>query len=449
MSTAVERVVIVGASLAGLRAAEALRIQGFKGNLTLIGEEPHEPYDRTFFSKQVALGTLQADRTALARYQELNAEWRVGIKATGLKLESCCVELGTGESIPFDRLLIATGMRARPWHRTEEAGLDGVLTLRTREDAARVRAALASNPKRVVVIGGGFTGSEVASTCRELGLPVTLIERNETPLASALGCAVGQFAGSLQLLHGVDLLCGHTVEKISGDAAKHVRQVYVAGRGQPIEADLVIVALGSLPNVEWLSDSGLAVGPHGVYCDESCRALNRFGVATDHIYVAGDVAQFSHPLLPSSFVTLEHWSNAVNQAGIAAYNMLNTEEQPRPHIGLPTFWSSQFQVSVKAVGLPSMADQVVFTQGSPDAGHFVAIYGRDNRIVAAVAFDQAKWLPHYRKLIETGAPFPCIAGVDASSSARILSPEFPVASSHEVKVPYSYPDQLASHPAAC
>jgi NADPH-dependent 2,4-dienoyl-CoA reductase/sulfur reductase-like enzyme len=431
----------VGASLAGLRAAETLRERGFQGNLTLIGEESHEPYDRTFFSKQVALGMIQADRTALARRQDVRAEWRLGVKATGLKLESHLVELETGESVPYDRLLIATGMRARPWNNVKEAAFDGVLTLRTREDAAKLRTALARSPRRVVVIGGGFTGSEVASTCRELGLPITLIERNRTPLASALGCVVGQAAALLHIAHGVELLCGQTVVRIEGDLQNHVRQVHVVGRAQPIETDLVVVALGSISNVEWLSGSGLAVGPRGVACDASGRAFDHFGIATDDVYVAGDVARFPHPLFNFEFITQEHWSNAVTQAKLAASNMLNTQGWNCPNVSLPTFWSSQFNVSIKAVGLPSSADQVVFAQGSPDAGHFVAVYGRQGRIVAAVSFNQAKWLQTYAKQIETGAPFPCTPGMDAPDATVLRSPDFPRVSTHGLDAYITIPEQ--------
>src|SRR5262245_24254854 len=163
------RMVIVGASLAGLRAAETLRREGFTGHLTLIGDEPHPPYDRPPLSKQVLSGWVPAGHTTLPRLQALDAEWRLGVAATGLDLAAKGVRLASGDEVEFDRLLIATGVRARPWPNPAEAALDGVFSLRTCDDGARLQAALAKRPRRVLVIGAGFTGSETASICRELG----------------------------------------------------------------------------------------------------------------------------------------------------------------------------------------------------------------------------------------------------------------------------------------
>lgn len=192
------KVVIVGASLAGLRAAETLRAEGFTGHLTLIGDEPYEPYDRPPLSKTVQMGWISVEHTTLPRQRDSAAEWLLGVPATALDVSSRHVRISDGRQVAFDRLLIATGTRARPWPDSQQAALDGVLTVRTRNDAARLRARLAAGPKRVLVIGAGFTGSEVASVCRELGLEVTVTERSATPLAGALGQAAGTFAAALQ-----------------------------------------------------------------------------------------------------------------------------------------------------------------------------------------------------------------------------------------------------------
>ena len=430
-----ERIVIVGASLAGLHAAEALREGGFIGNLTLVGEEAHLPYDRPPLSKQVALGMVGPECTTLPRRHAVNARWRLGTRATGVDLAMQTVALANGEHESFDRLLIATGTRARPWGRPTEAALHGVLTLRTLEDAASLRSALQAHPERVVVIGGGFNGSEIASACRSLDIPVTLIESNATPLAGALGCVVGRAAAALQRANGVDLRCSTRVERLEGSADGHVRRVYLSGGDTPIETSLVVVALGAMPNVEWLADSGLAAGPHGVACDVGCRAFDRFGIAADDVYVAGDVARFPHPLFDCEFVTLEHWGNAVAMAGIAAHNMLHPQGMRRPHTAVPAFWSSQFDVSIKSVGLPAIADEVMIVQGSVDRGEFVALYGKQGRVVGAVAFDQGKWLPHYEAMIAARAAFPGPTGMDAPPDATPQPAEFPLRSARSMYTP--------------
>lgn len=423
-----QRVVIVGTSLTGLRAAEALREYGFVGELIMVGDEPHVPYDRPPLSRQVMLGVASSSETSLPRARSINAKWHLGVKATRIDVSARGLTLSTGENLNFDRLLIATGTRARRWPNEAESSLRGLLTLRTREDAQELHEALRQRPRRVVVIGGGFTGCEIASACRELDLPVTLIERSETPLANAIGSSIGHHAAALQRAKGVDLRCNSTVERLEGDAENRVSKVYVSEDLTPIEADVVVVALGSVPNAEWLAGSELAIGPHGAACDPSCRAYDQFGIAIDDIFVAGDVARFPHPLFNFQFMTLEHWGNAVAQARTAAYNMVGAQGRRKPHIEVPSFWSSQFDTSIKSVGVPSAGDEVFVAQGDPDEGHFLAVYGSKGRVIGAVGFNQAKWMEHYRRLIETGAPFPSSIGVDATTIGKPFPAEFPHAS---------------------
>ncbi|MFI8105836.1 NAD(P)/FAD-dependent oxidoreductase [Streptomyces sp. NPDC086023] len=420
------RIVVVGASLAGLRAAETLRAKGFAGSLTMIGDEPCEPYDRPPLSKGVLLGMAAAERTALPRLRSVDATWRLGVPAAGLDMAAQRVRLADGDEVPYDRLLIATGVRARPWPREEEAELDGVFVLRTREHGAALARRLAEGPRRVLVIGAGFTGSEIASACRERGLAVTVAERGAAPLVGALGGVVGAVAADLHREHGVDLRTGVMVTALEGDSAGRVRAAHLSD-GSTLETDVVVVSLGAIRNTEWLAGSGLGAGPRGIACDAGCRAFDVRGIVTDDIYAAGDVARCPHPLFGYQFLSLEHWGNAVAQAEIAAHNMISGSTDRVPHMEVPAFWSSQFGVNVKSVGVPSMATEILIAQGSLESRRFVGVYGYQGRVIGAVTFDQARWLPFYQELIETTAPFPpAFATVDRHADGhRPLDADFP------------------------
>jgi NADPH-dependent 2,4-dienoyl-CoA reductase/sulfur reductase-like enzyme len=419
------RIVIVGASLAGLRGAEALRKEGFNGHLTIIGDERHEPYDRPPLSKQVLKGWVPADHTKLPRMRKVNAEWLLGVAATGLDRAKKVVRLANGDEVPFDRVLLATGVRARQWPNPAEAALAGVYTLRTSDDAALLQAALAARPRRVLVIGAGFIGSEVASVCRELGLEVTVAERASSPLAGALGDVIGTIAAEMQRDAGVDLRTGVGVSALEGDATGHVRRARLSD-GSTLEVDVVLASLGSIRNIEWLEGARLAAGFWGVGCDAGCRAFDIQGVVTDHIFVAGDIARAPHVLFEYEFLSMEHWDNAVLGAEVAAHNMVCEETDRRAHLIVPAFWSGQFGVNIKSVGVPSFGDEIVFTQGSVKERRFAAAYGRRGRIVGAVTFNHGKWLEYYGAQIERSGPFPPHpAGFDLPGDMRVVPAEFP------------------------
>jgi 3-phenylpropionate/trans-cinnamate dioxygenase ferredoxin reductase subunit len=335
------------------------------------------------------------------------------------------VRLADGEQVPYGRLLIATGTRARQWPNPTEAALEGVYTLRSRDDAARLQQALAARPSRVLIIGAGFIGSEMASVCRELDIPVTVAERGSAPLVGALGGVIGRIAAEMQRESGVDLRTGVSVTSLNGNGRV---QSATFSDGSTVDVDVVLVALGSARNVEWLEGSGLAAGPFGVGCDAGARAFDVNGVATDSIYVVGDVARAPHPLYEYQFLAMEHWDNAVLGADVAAHNIMTLEPERRPHLLIPGFWSGQFGVNIKSVGVPPFADEIVFTQGSPESRCFVAAYGRRGRIVAAVAFDQGKWLDYYAGLIAQSAPFPPPPpGWDRPAEMTPIPAEFPAA----------------------
>ena len=419
------RIAIVGASLAGLRAAEALREKGFEGSLTIIGDEPHEPYDRPPLSKQVLKGWVPADHTKLPRLRRVDADWRLGVAAIGLDRINHVVKLANGEDVDYDRLLIATGTRARPWPNPEEGALQGVFTVRTVEDAAALSAALKARPRRVLIVGSGFVGSEIASVCRDLDLPVTVTERGSGPLRGALGGVISEIAASMMRDAGVDLRIGVSVASLDGDASGHVRSATLSD-GTVLDVDVVVPSLGSIRNVEWLDGAGLAAGQWGLACDAGCRAFDINGVVTDHIFVAGDVARAPHVLYGYEFLSQEHWDNAVFGAEVAANNMINLEVGRRPHLPLPSFWSGQLGVNIKSVGVCSFGDEIVFTQGSPADRRFAAAYGRNGRIVGAVTFNHGKWLPYYADLIEKSGPLPPPPpGYDRPVNAEVMPARFP------------------------
>ncbi|MGQ4514398.1 FAD-dependent oxidoreductase [Streptomyces sp. DW26H14] len=412
LTEAAGKIVVVGASLAGLRTAEALRAAGFGGRLTLIGDEPYAPYDRPPLSKAVLSGRLATDRLSLARTRDLGAEWLLGMAATGLDPAARTVLLADGRTVAFDRVVLATGTAARPWARPAEAALRGVHVLRGRDDADLLRADLAELVRtggRLLVVGGGFTGSEVASSARDLGLPVTVTQRGAAPLAGALGAHVGSVIGARQRAHGVDLRVGTTVRRLEGDASGRLRRAWLSDGGT-LDVRVAVVAAGSVRDTGWLRGSGLAADGRGVSCDAACRALDADGRVVEGVYVAGDLARWRHPRFETGPVSFEHWGNALDQARTVAHNIMSADV--RENDALPVFWSDQFGLNIKSVGMPGIADEVVVTQGSFDSGPFVAAYGRAGVTVAAVAVDAPRLLDGYAALVAERAPFPPVLDAD-------------------------------------
>ncbi|MDP4024875.1 FAD/NAD(P)-binding oxidoreductase [Methylobacterium sp. NEAU 140] len=419
-----ERAVIVGAGLAALRAAEAMRAAGFSGPLAVVGDEPYRPYDRPPLSKHVLTGETPPDATALPGRPGLALDWHLGVPAARLDRTAQEVHLADGRALPYDRLLIATGTRARPWPNPHEGRMPGVFTLRGRDDAAALRAALAAGPRRVVVIGAGFIGCEVARVCRSLGLPATLVDPGPTPLARVLGSTVGGVVGALLREDGVDLRFGAQVEWLEDEGGRLVRAHLTDGTR--IEAEVAVVALGAVRNTAWLTGSGLSADPGGVDCDADGHVLDADGRPDPRIAAAGDVARFPHPLYDGRRVALEHWGHAEAQA-VHAGRLLAGDRPDAPYSAMPTFWSMQGDVMVKSVGLTDGADAVAIAYGDLAARRFVALYGRAGRCIAAVSVDCARWLPACAELIAARAPFPPDgAAVDRNArSLDILAPGLP------------------------
>lgn len=396
--------VVVGASLAGLRAAEALRANGFVGRLVIVGAERHPPYDRPPLSKQVLSGWVRADQTELPALRPIDAEWRLGVRATRLDPNLRALSLSSGETLAYTRLIVATGARSRPWPVAGEASLAGVHVLRTQEDAGAVAAGLARGPRRVLVVGGGFTGCEVASACAARGLPVSVAEAGPAPLAAALGRLAGDHMAGLMRASGVDLRLGTAVAALQGDE----RGMLVGARladGSEIEADLAVVCLGATAETEWLAGSGLDFDARGLVCDAACRALDAEGRPVEGIYGAGDAIRAHHAVIPGGPLRTEHWSSAVEQAAVAGANAARGEAATQ-WTALPTFWTMPFGAGLKTVGAPSLADQVVLLHGALTGGRFTVGYGRNGRFVGVLSVNQAHWLDFYTRQVEASATFP-------------------------------------------
>jgi 3-phenylpropionate/trans-cinnamate dioxygenase ferredoxin reductase subunit len=308
-----QSIVVVGASLAGLHAVRALRKEGFDGRLTLVGAEPHRPYDRPPLSKDFLAGAADESTLRLAgadQLDELGVDLRLGVSAVACDTTDRRVRLADGGEVPYDGLVIATGGAARrlPGMAHE---LPGVHVLRTLDDAVALRADLDRRPGRVVIVGAGFIGAEVAATCRGRGLDVTLLEALPVPLAHALGPRVGAVCADLQRDHGVDVRLGAGVRSIAG--GERVERVHLVD-GTVIEADVVVVGVGVQPCTEWLEGSGLTLD-NGVVCDATC-------LAAPGVVAAGDVARWPNPAFDRALMRVEHWENAIEMGGYAARRLL-------------------------------------------------------------------------------------------------------------------------------
>ncbi len=393
MNEGLRRVAVVGGSLAGLRAAEALRREGFAGELTVIGAERHRPYNRPPLSKQILAGVMEPAKTEFRT--EVDVEWRLGVPADRLDLGRRVVRLADGDEVPFDGLVLATGASARAWHEPIHA-LEGVFSLRDLDHALGLKEALHASP-RVVVLGAGFIGCEVASVLRDRGLDVTLVDRFAVPMQRVLGEGLGRVCAELHAEHGVRLRLGASVAAVEGVAGGRVEAVRLED-GERIAADLVLVATGSQPNVEWLEGSGLEVRS-GVVCDELCQA-----VGAPDVFAAGDVAEFPHPLADGEHVRIEHWSNAGEQGTAAGLNLLRAPDDRVPYAPMPSFWSDQYDVKVQSVGFPHRADTVEVVEGSVADRRFVAACARDGIVVGAIGFGVPRKMLAMRKVVATRTP---------------------------------------------
>lgn len=399
--------VILGGGVAAYGAAEALRAAGFDGPVTLVSAEPVVPYDRTTLSKAFLQGQKTVEEILFkpARYyQGLGIELRLGQRVTAADLERRELALEPGERLPFDVLLIATG--AEPVRlRLPGFDLPGVRYLRSLADAQALREDL-SRAERVLVIGAGFIGAEVAASARALGKQVTLVDLLPVPLAGPLGEEVGAILAEVHRRHGVELRMGQKVAKLRGH--RSVEEA-VLESGQRITCDLVVVGVGVRPAVALFQGSGLQI-EDGILVDEHCAT------SVPGVYAAGDVANWWHPVIGRR-LRVEHFDNAVQQGAAAARAIAG---DPQPYAPVPYFWSDQYDLNLQYAGYPGPWDQVVL-RGDPVAPSVTVFYLRQGMIEAVVTINRPRELRPGRRLIEARARVDPTVLVDPATDLRALA----------------------------
>lgn len=383
-------IAIVGASLAGLRAAETLRSEGFDGRVVLIGAENRLPYDRPPLTKEILRGEWDEDRIALRRepWEDLDLDLRLGRIATGLRPGPQAVDLDDGETIVYDGAIVATGASVK--RLPDQPELPGVFCLRTLDDALTLRSALEKRP-RVVVLGGGFIGAEVAASARTMGCDVAIVEPEPVPMVRGLGLRLGEAAATLHRREGVDLRTGVGARGIGGRNAVEFVELT---DGSKIACEAVVVGIGVRPATNWLANSGLKLDD-GVLCDETCAA------SAEGIVAAGDVARWRHPKYEKP-VRFEHWTNAVEQAVHAAKRLLHG-----PEVGafapVPIFWTDQFGVKMQVAGDVGRDDEIKVVDGDPAELRFVALVRSGAKLGGVVAFKRPRLFIKYSEMIENDA----------------------------------------------
>jgi 3-phenylpropionate/trans-cinnamate dioxygenase ferredoxin reductase subunit len=398
--------IILGASLAGAKAAEELREQGFDGKLLLVGSELERPYERPPLTKDYLRGESEREKAYVHPerfYDEHDIELLSGVTATSIDPAASTVALDDGRELHYDRLLLTTG--AQPRRITVPgADLDGVHYLRTLDDSDTLKARLDAGG-RVVVVGGGWIGSEFAASARQKGLEVALIDPLELPARRLFGEEVGAFYRDIHAQHGVELLLGDGVRSFEGDGA--VARVSTTA-GKTVECDFVVVGIGVAPRVDLASAAGIKTD-NGIVVDERLRS------SAEDVFAAGDVANAWHPFYKQQ-IRVEHWANALNQGPAAARAMLGDEDG---YERLPYFFSDQYDVGMEYSGHATEWDEVVF-RGSRDSGEFVAFWLQDGRVIAGMNVNIWDVNQHVQELIRSRARVSTTALADPDTSLESL-----------------------------
>ncbi|MEX5635376.1 NAD(P)/FAD-dependent oxidoreductase [Parafrankia sp. FMc2] len=384
------RIVIVGGGLGGFRTARSLRAAGFDGDVIVVGDEESLPYDRPPLSKQLLAGTFTPEQCLLAG-ETSDVRWLLGTAVAGVSLGRQVLTLTDGTDLGFDDLVVATGRRARPWPGPPTVAR--VHTLRSLADVAAFQADLA-DAVDVVVIGAGFVGCEAAATLRQRGLAVTVVDVSAHPMP-VLGDVAGEVARKRHAEHGVRWRLGTTVAAIEGQA--RVRGVRLAD-GELLPADAVLVAIGSLPNTEWLAGAGVALRGGAVEVDRTGRALDEAGAPVPGLWAVGDAAAWAHPHAPGP-VCVEHWSNARDMADVVATNLVAAADERTVLTSVPSFWSDQYDMKIKSVGYLRAADQLALVEEDPARRALLVEARRAGEVVGVIAFNMPKAVLGYQRAL--------------------------------------------------
>ncbi|HTW11493.1 MAG TPA: FAD-dependent oxidoreductase, partial [Solirubrobacteraceae bacterium] len=379
---------VVGASLAGLRAAQSARAAGHQGGLVVIGQEPHLPYTRPPLSKELLHGTQTGEQTAFP-LGELDVDWRLGVGAVALDRAQRQVHLADGHFVSYERLIIATGCRARTWTGPGHE-LAGVHTLRDLEDAMALQSALTPGT-RLVIIGAGFIGCEVAASARKLGVEVTLVDIASHPMLP-FGPELGERWLRMHRDHGVDVRLEVGISALHGSGRVSEAEL---SDGTRVPADVVLFALGSQLNSEWFADSGLECNP-ALVTDATLTTT-----VDPDILAAGDIAACPVQLAGGLPTRIEHWTTAAEHGQLAGRNALLEPAQRVAHSTPPYFWSDQYDVKIQAIGCPALAQRTELLEQAPEGDRLVAACVRDERLVGVVAINAAKRLAWYRRQLVT------------------------------------------------
>jgi 3-phenylpropionate/trans-cinnamate dioxygenase ferredoxin reductase subunit len=395
--------VIVGASLAGINAARTLRLQGHAGSIIVVDADSERPYDRPPLSKQMLTGEWEPEKILLpAGKEDLDLEFRLGVRAKAVDLGARQITLegadGTVANTAFDSLVIASGASAR--RLPDSAGIAGVHVVRTLADSLALRAELEAGPSRVVVIGAGFIGAEVASSCRKRGIEVTLVEAMPLPLERILGAEMGRVCAQVHIENGVDLRLGTGVLQLETETVDGVEKIVGVALtdGTTVATEIVVVGIGVTLNVDWLEGSGLTLDD-GVVCDNTL-------LAAPGVVAAGDIARYPSARF-GRMLRVEHWETAIAGGEAAARRLLAEARGETPVVfdPIPWFWSDQYDRKIQLAGRPMPTDTCVVVHGSTDEFRFVALYGDGDRLTGVLGMNRPRHVVQLRALFEEGASF--------------------------------------------